>query len=248
MRDYLRRLLGARWNVEAVPDGLAALDAIRTERPDLVLSDVMMPRMDGFALLRELRAEPQLRDVPVILLSARAGEEARVEGIDAGADDYLIKPFSARELIARVNTNLELARIRREAVRDLRESEARFRNMADTAPVMMWVSDAMGTMTYLNRGWYEFTGQTPETALGLGAWDPLHPDDRAETERAFFAANSAERGYRYRISAAARRRRVPLGAERGGATDQRRRHVPGLYRLDHRHHRAQGSRAGPAVE
>jgi PAS domain S-box-containing protein len=201
MRDYLRRLLGARWNVETVPDGLAALDAIRTERPDLVLSDVMMPRMDGFALLRELRAEPQLRDVPVILLSARAGEEARVEGIDAGADDYLIKPFSARELIARVNSNLELARIRREATRDLRESEARFRNMADNAPVMMWVSDAMGTMTYLNRGWYEFTGQTPEMAVGLGAWNPLHPDDRTETERAFFAANSAERGYRteYRL-------------------------------------------------
>ncbi len=201
MRDYLRRLLGARWNVKAVPDGLAALEVIRAERPDLVLSDVMMPRMDGFALLRALRAEPQLRDVPVILLSARAGEEARVEGIDAGADDYLIKPFSARELIARVNTNLELARIRREAVRDLRESEARFRNMADTAPVMMWVSDAMGTMTYLNRGWYEFTGQTPETALGLGAWDPLHRDDRTETERAFFAANSAQRGYRteYRL-------------------------------------------------
>ena len=155
MRDYLRRLLGARWNVEAVPDGQAALDAIRAERPDLVLSDVMMPRMDGFALLRELRAEPQIRDVPVILLSARAGEEARVEGIDAGADDYLIKPFSARELIARVNSNLELARIRREATRDLRESEARFRNMADNAPVMMWVSDAKGTVTYLNRGWYD---------------------------------------------------------------------------------------------
>ena len=135
--------------------------------------------------------------MPVILLSARAGEEARVEGIDAGADDYLVKPFSARELIARVNSNLELSRIRREATRDLRESEARFRNMADNAPVMMWgLSDAMGTMTYLNRGCTNSLVKLQMRPLAWCAWDALHPDDRPETERAFFAANSAERGYR----------------------------------------------------
>jgi len=74
-----------------------------------------MPRMDGFGLLAGIRADPDLRDLPVILLSARAGEEARVEGLDAGADDYLVKPFSARELLARVRSNLELARLRQEA-------------------------------------------------------------------------------------------------------------------------------------
>ena len=162
-------------------------------KPDLVLTDVMMPRTGRFRTAARTARRTAARDVPVILLSARAGEEARVEGIDAGADDYLIKPFSARELIARVNTNLEMARIRREATRDLRESEARFRNMADNAPVMMWVSDAMGTMTYLNRGWYDSLVRL-QSGVGFGAWDALHPDDRPETERAFFAANSAERG------------------------------------------------------
>jgi PAS domain S-box-containing protein len=85
----------------------------------------MMPGLDGFGLLRELRADTALRDIPVILLSARAGEDARVEGLDAGADDYLTKPFSARELLARVNANLELSQLRREATRELQDSEAR---------------------------------------------------------------------------------------------------------------------------
>ena len=119
MRDYLRRLLATRYQVMAVEDGLAALDAAQRRRPDLVLTDVMMPRLDGFGLMQSLRDDAQLRDVPIIMLSARAGEEAKVEGIESGADDYLTKPFGARELLARVSTNLELARIRREAQEQL---------------------------------------------------------------------------------------------------------------------------------
>ncbi|HZT60231.1 MAG TPA: ATP-binding protein, partial [Pyrinomonadaceae bacterium] len=115
MRDYVRRLLSARYEVEAVADGEAALASAQTRPPDLVLTDIMMPRLDGFGLLKALREDPSTGVVPVILLSARAGEESRVEGIEAGADDYLVKPFAARELLARVRTNLELARIRREA-------------------------------------------------------------------------------------------------------------------------------------
>jgi signal transduction histidine kinase/FixJ family two-component response regulator len=121
MRDYVRRLLaGQGYEVEAVGDGEVALAAARRLAPDLVLSDVMMPRLDGFGLLKALQVEDGLRDVPVILLSARAGEEARVAGADAGADDYLTKPFSARELLARVGANLALARVRREALETLR--------------------------------------------------------------------------------------------------------------------------------
>jgi PAS domain S-box-containing protein len=201
MRSYIRRLLGSRWHVETASDGQEAIEAIRTKKPDLVLTDLMMPRVDGFGLLRQLRADEALRDIPVIVLSARAGEEARVEGLDAGADDYLTKPFSARELIARVNANLEMARLRREATRDLRESEARFRNMAEHAPVMMWMTDPTGSLTYLNRLWSEFTGQSHEDALGFGAWEALHPDDREEARRIFFAANAARRPFRieYRL-------------------------------------------------
>lgn len=113
MRDYVRRLLSQRYNVEAVADGRLALAAAQTRPPDLVLTDVMLPNLDGFGLLQRLREDPRLSTVPVILLSARAGEEARVEGLQAGADDYLIKPFSAREHIARVEAHLALARQRR---------------------------------------------------------------------------------------------------------------------------------------
>ncbi|PYS94341.1 MAG: two-component system sensor histidine kinase/response regulator [Acidobacteria bacterium] len=113
MRKYVQRLLGDKYAVRAVPDGVAALAAAREEPPDLVLSDVMMPGLDGFGLLQELRKDERTRTVPVILLSARAGEEATVEGLGAGADDYVVKPFSARELLARVRTHLQIAQMRR---------------------------------------------------------------------------------------------------------------------------------------
>jgi two-component sensor histidine kinase len=108
--------MGGHWEVEAVGDGLSALEAARRRVPDLVLADVMMPGLDGFELLARLRGDPATREIPVILLSARAGEESRVEGMEAGADDYLVKPFSARELVARVGTHLRLARARAEVL------------------------------------------------------------------------------------------------------------------------------------
>ena len=126
MRAYLTRLLQRRWTVEAVSDGAAALTAARQQPPDLVLSDVMMPHHDGFALLRALRADPETAWIPVVLLSARAGEEARIQGMQAGADDYLVKPFSSRELVARVNAQMRLARAARERQELLaRERDAR---------------------------------------------------------------------------------------------------------------------------
>jgi PAS domain S-box-containing protein len=115
MREYAQRLLCEQYEVVAVADGELALQSARERRPDLIVSDIMMPRLDGFELLRTVRADENLKDIPVILLSARAGEESRVEGPDAGADDYLVKPFSARELLARVGSHLAMARLRREA-------------------------------------------------------------------------------------------------------------------------------------
>jgi signal transduction histidine kinase/DNA-binding response OmpR family regulator len=112
MRTYVTQLLSSAYEVEAVPDGEAALQAAMVKPPDLVLSDVMMPRLDGFGLLKALRANEQTRHLPVILMSARAGEDAAVVGLDAGADDYLVKPFTARELLARVRTHVNLARQR----------------------------------------------------------------------------------------------------------------------------------------
>jgi signal transduction histidine kinase len=114
MRKYLARILETRWKVDLAVDGRAALEAAREHPPDLVLTDVMMPRLDGLALLRELRADPRTREVPIVLVSARAGEESLLAGIETGADDYLVKPFSARELLARVRTHLNLGRLRRQ--------------------------------------------------------------------------------------------------------------------------------------
>ena len=125
MRQYIVRLLSERYEVKAVADGEVALTSAREQPPDLVLTDVMMPRLDGFGLLQGLRGDARTREVPVIMLSARAGEESRVEGMEAGVDDYLIKPFSARELLARIGAHLQMARIRREAAEALREADRR---------------------------------------------------------------------------------------------------------------------------
>jgi len=127
MRRYLLRLLTDRYEVHAVADGSQALEAARQLRPALVLADVMMPRLDGFALLRAIRDDSTLCSTPVILVSARAGEESRVEGLQADADDYLVKPFTSRELLARVATHVKMAQLRRVTA----EREERLRNEAE---------------------------------------------------------------------------------------------------------------------
>jgi signal transduction histidine kinase len=110
MREYLGKLLGASYVVDVASDGIDALAKIRRNPPALVLTDIMMPRMDGFALIEAMRADPRTAAIPVIALSARAGEERTVEGLAHGADDYLVKPFSARELMARVRAHLQFTR------------------------------------------------------------------------------------------------------------------------------------------
>ncbi len=183
MRGYVRRLLAERFEVEAVANGRAALEAIRRDPPDLILSDVMMPELDGFELLARVRADPALRETPFLILSARAGEEARIEGARAGADDYVSKPFSARELLARVESHLKVTRERAQLNRALRESQTLFQTLADVAPTILWMTEPDGTCSFLSRGWYELTGQTQEEALGSGWLEAVHPDDRERTER-----------------------------------------------------------------
>ena len=143
MRAYVQRLLGQRYHVEVVPDGRAALEAVRSHPPDLALTDVMMPGLDGFELLKEIRADETTRAIPVIMLSARAGEEARTEGLYAGADDYLIKPFSARELLARVSSHLGMARLRRESEESVRDVNAELgRRLAELEKVNLEIRDS----------------------------------------------------------------------------------------------------------
>ncbi|MEG4799691.1 ATP-binding protein [Microcoleus sp. ARI1-B5] len=164
MRDYIRRLLSGSYTVETVADGVAALSALENNPPDLVLSDVMMPGMDGFELLRSLRSNPATQDIPVILLSARAGEESRIEGLEAGADDYLIKPFSARELLARVEASLNLGRLRQEAT-------VRERTLLGRVTDAFMAMDLDFRFTYANEAAQRVSRTPLEALLGKTMWE-----------------------------------------------------------------------------
>jgi PAS domain S-box-containing protein len=172
LREYVRRLLEGRgYAVEPVADGEAALAAARARRPDLVLTDVMMPGLDGFGLLGAIRADPDLADLPVVMLSARAGEEAQVEGLGAGADDYLAKPFSARELLARVAANLEVARTRREAAAAVRASEARLRGVLEGMAEGFALLDPQFRIVAVNAEGLRLEGRPRESLIGLTHWE-----------------------------------------------------------------------------
>ncbi len=189
MRDYVRRLLeGKGYRVLAFDNGQDAIEAARGTRPDLILSDVMMPKLDGFGLLRVLRAEDDLAGTPVILLSARAGEEAKVEGLDAGADDYLVKPFAARELLARVNANIQMAAVRRDAERRIIASEQKYQMTRErldialsTGQVSVFDWDVDSDIAYVHGPLSQLFGVAPgeaERGVPLQAFlDGIEPED-----------------------------------------------------------------------
>ena len=178
MRDYLNRLLSPGYTVETVADGVAALEAVRTNPPDLILSDVMMPGMDGFELLRSLRSDPGTQEIPIILLSARAGEESRIEGLEAGADDYLIKPFSARELLARIEATLKLADLRSyaQSLRSQTEiAEANLQNVLSSLRDGFYTLDRNWNFTYLNHRLLKMADLPHEAMIYKNIWE-LYPD------------------------------------------------------------------------
>jgi PAS domain S-box-containing protein len=183
LRQYLKRLLAQRYRVHAVADGASALEWAREHMPDLVLSDVMMPELDGFGLLRHLRSGPRTSSIPVILLSARAGEEAKVEGLGAGADDYLIKPFSARELLARVDTHIKLQQVRREAAAQVRESDLRLRRLFEANIIPMAFGDFSGCILDANQAYLDLIGYTREDlSAGEIYWDRMTPPDQRDLD------------------------------------------------------------------
>lgn len=109
MREYLRRILGIKWNVETAPNGVVALECLNEKKFDLIITDLIMPQLDGYDLVKTLRANPLFHNIPIIILSARSGTTNQIEGLDLGADDYLIKPFVAEEVLARVSAHLKQA-------------------------------------------------------------------------------------------------------------------------------------------
>jgi PAS domain S-box-containing protein len=216
LRDYILRLLaGHGYAVEAVADGEAALAALRARRPDILVTDVMMPRLDGFGLLTAIRADPALRDLPVVMLSARAGDDSKVEGLDAGADDYLVKPFSARELLARVAANIAMARLRREAAAAVGASEAKAREQAERMQLALDAGAIIGTWVWTvpanslvgdERFARSFGLDPAQCAAGLPLQEvmaSIHPEDRSRVEAAVNEALRHGGPYRceYRVRA-----------------------------------------------
>jgi PAS domain S-box-containing protein len=211
MREYVQRLLSGQYEVVPVADGESALKSAREKSPDLILSDIMMPRLDGFELLRAVRADEDLKSIPVILLSARAGEDSRVGGLKAGADDYLVKPFSARELLARVGSHLTMARIRRESAEQYRalsesldaEVRTRTRELEERGNALLKQSEHTRELSrrllqaqdeerrHIARELHDSAGQTL-TVLSLNLARLLHGTKERAPEIAQFAESSAQ--------------------------------------------------------
>ncbi len=205
MRGYLAGILQQRYEIIPAHDGESALAAARAERPDLVVSDVMMPGMDGFAFLEALRNDPSTQFTPLILVSARAGEESRVAGLDAGADDYLIKPFSARELLARVKVHLRLAAMRRSADATVRERQAQFELISRAANDVVWDWDLSLNRATWNEAVLPVLGYTvEEMGHAPEAWTArIHPEDHDRVVQSIHAAidgtaEAWEAEYRFR--------------------------------------------------
>jgi len=185
MREYVRRLLSSRYEVTAVGDGEEALQSALAQPPDLVLTDVMMPGLDGFGLVAALRSQERTKTLPVLMLSARAGEESRLEGLAAGADDYLVKPFTARELLARVDAHLSLTRMRKEADQARRVSEARLGLALEHNAMAAWQWDPVKDEVTSHGDMTRIFGITVRSAAqGLALVDPEDaPGHRARVER-----------------------------------------------------------------
>ncbi|MBW4477455.1 MAG: response regulator [Tolypothrix brevis GSE-NOS-MK-07-07A] len=171
MRDYVKRLLHKNYQVETVADGLAARAAIRQQPFDLVLTDIMMPGLDGFELLRQLREDPLTKEIPIILLSARAGEESRIEGLEFGADDYLVKPFSERELRSRVESTIKLSRMRQNINQVLQDANEHLSNVLENMTDAFIALDSEFRITYVNQQTARRNNMQPEEIIGKTHWE-----------------------------------------------------------------------------
>jgi PAS domain S-box-containing protein len=180
MREYVQRLLGRKFSVTAVADGEEALAEALRNPPELVLTDVMMPRMGGFELMRALRSDAATAAIPIIMLSARAGEEAESEGLEAGADDYLVKPFTARELLARVGSHIAMQRLRQELTareRELRtkaeRAEQQYRAILESISEGFVFVDREWRVQYVNRQVGGMAAVDPAAMVGERLWDAV---------------------------------------------------------------------------
>jgi signal transduction histidine kinase len=184
VRRMLALLLGTHWNIQIAEGGEAAWRLVRESPPDLVISDVRMPVVDGITLLRRLRAEAATQDVPVILVSGAAGEQETIAGLEAGADDFLIKPFSGRELLVRVQALLEITAMRRhnaqqeQALASLRRHTRWTERLLDSLPVPLLLLEPSGDrVLFANRAAARLAGATLARGTALGELGPFRAPD-----------------------------------------------------------------------
>jgi PAS domain S-box-containing protein len=199
MRECVRRLLSRRFDVQTATNGREALQMAAEKLPDLVLSDVMMPEMDGFELLAALRQNPETRTIPVVLLSARAGEDSRIEGLQAGADDYLVKPFTARELLARVEAHIRMARFRNETLEheaQLEQELALAERMAAEAVEQItdgfWTYDSDFRILYMNSAAEKISRGSRVEQIGQSLFDVFPALRGSETEAQYRRASQEQ--------------------------------------------------------
>lgn len=217
--------------VRPAASGLLALASIPVRPPDLILLTIRMPDIDGFEVCRRIKALEQTRDIPIIFLSSAREVNERVEGLELGAVDFIVKPFSRGELLARVRTHLELADLRadlerqvaertaelrhanerleselserRRAEQSARESEHRFRLLANGAPVGIWVSGPDGRLLFHNNRALHFLGRTLEQPAEDVLHSVVHPDDLGGVTRRY--SDAVQSGRPFRIECRVRR-------------------------------------------
>ncbi|KAG8986371.1 hypothetical protein FRB90_004052, partial [Tulasnella sp. 427] len=179
VRRFLRSIFQSHCNILEADNAVKGLSIIEEQSPNLVLSDVMMPGMDGIQFVGAIRERPRISWTPIILLTARAGEEARVEGLTSGADDYISKPFKTQELIARVHLHLNLGKRKRELLNLFEERTKEIKIVSDLSPVGIFRTDPQGEITYTNRRWHEITDYPSNQSLTNWLWN-VHPEFQKE--------------------------------------------------------------------
>ncbi|KAJ9116333.1 hypothetical protein QFC22_004773 [Naganishia vaughanmartiniae] len=195
LREYIANLFSPFVRVEQAKDGIEGYEIAKRVRPGLILSDVNMPRCSGTELLAKVKNDPDLEFTPVILITAKAGEDARVDGILQGADDYMAKPFRSREVIARVNMQMMIGKKRRELEERYLNRTAEMDTIAEYSPVGIARTTAEGSFYFCNRAWFDLSGIEPK--LPVPDWSHrVMPEDlqRLSDEWFGFLAGTAEEG------------------------------------------------------
>jgi PAS domain S-box-containing protein len=191
LREHLARALSDEYTVDTAGNGTEALRAVLKTTPDLVVTDIVMPDLDGIELLRALRSTRRTQTVPVLLISGRAPDEQRIEGFDEGADGYLAKPYTERELRSRVRSMLQGARLREQTARSEARQQAEQQALVERAALLESITDAFYALddefrfTYLNQRALDHFGEPRESLLGKALWDVVPAEHRTLFQREY---------------------------------------------------------------